>query len=45
MKNENLNNKKIEAKTMFALDRCISAPHPEMARNTDADEPCDDSRG
>ena len=26
------------------LDSCVSAPHPEMARNTDEDEPCDDSR-
>ena len=26
------------------LDQCTSAPHPEMARNTDADEPCDDNR-
>ena len=26
------------------LDQCISAPHPEMVRNTDADEPCDDNR-
>lgn len=27
------------------LDQCTSASHPEMARNTDADEPCDDNRG
>jgi hypothetical protein len=26
------------------LDKCISAPHAEMARNTDEDEPCDDGR-
>ena len=26
------------------LDRCITAPHPEMVRNTDDDEPCDDDR-
>lgn len=26
------------------LDQCLNAPHPEMARNTDADEPCDDNR-
>ena len=27
------------------LDQCTSTSHPEMARNTDADEPCDDNRG
>jgi hypothetical protein len=26
------------------LDQCTIAPHPEMVRNTDADEPCDDNR-
>ena len=26
------------------LDKCVTAPHPEMARNTDNDEPCDDGR-
>lgn len=26
------------------LPQCTSAPHPEMARNTDSDEPCDDGR-
>ena len=26
------------------LDTCTSAPHAEMARNTDEDEPCDDGR-
>jgi hypothetical protein len=26
------------------LDQCTTAPHPEMARNTDSDEPCDDNR-
>lgn len=26
------------------LDQCTTAAHPEMARNTDADEPCDDNR-
>jgi hypothetical protein len=27
------------------LPVCTSAPHPEMARTTDDDEPCDDGRG
>ncbi|HNX23947.1 MAG TPA: hypothetical protein PKG60_07835 [Spirochaetota bacterium] len=27
------------------LDKCVTAPHPEMARNTNDDEPCDDDRG
>jgi hypothetical protein len=27
------------------LPVCTSAPHPEMARNTDEDLPCEDSRG
>ena len=31
--------KKIEIEE---LDKCLTAPHPEMARNTDNDEPCDD---
>lgn len=26
------------------LPYCTSAPHPEMARNSDEDEPCDDGR-
>lgn len=26
------------------LDQCTKAPHPEMARNDDNDEPCDDNR-
>ena len=33
-----------ENKDKAALDSCVSAPHPEMARNSDEDEPCDDSR-
>ena len=24
------------------LDKCVTAPHPEMVRNTNSDEPCDD---
>jgi hypothetical protein len=27
------------------LAQCTSAPNPEMARNTDEDEPCNDGRG
>ncbi|HOO71459.1 MAG TPA: hypothetical protein PK926_06830 [Spirochaetota bacterium] len=27
------------------LDYCTSAAHPEMARNSDEDAPCDDNRG
>ena len=26
------------------LDKCVTAPHPEMIRNSNADEPCDDDR-
>lgn len=26
------------------LDKCVTAPHPEMIRNTNKDEPCDDAR-
>jgi len=29
-------------KEMGPLPFCTTAPHPEMARNYDADEPCDD---
>jgi hypothetical protein len=27
------------------LPQCTSAAHPEMARNTDEDEPCNDGTG
>lgn len=27
------------------LDQCTTADHPEMARNTDDSEACDDGRG
>lgn len=27
------------------LEQCTSAPHFEMSRNSDPDEPCDDGRG
>ena len=36
---ENENIKKQEVK--HTLDKCVSAPHPEMARNNENDEPCD----
>ena len=26
------------------LDKCVTAPHPEMVRNANEDEPCDDDR-
>lgn len=27
------------------LPQCTTTAHPEMARNSDADDPCDDGRG
>lgn len=36
---ENKDIKKKEVK--HELDKCVSAPHPEMARNNETDEPCD----
>ncbi|HOD14154.1 MAG TPA: hypothetical protein PK307_09475 [Spirochaetota bacterium] len=33
------------AMTRESLPQCTSASHPEMARNADNDEPCDDGRG
>ncbi|TAL37128.1 MAG: hypothetical protein EPN93_06810 [Spirochaetes bacterium] len=30
---------------MEPLEQCTSAEHPEMARNADDNEPCDDNRG
>ena len=44
MKKENLKKEILESKEKVKIDQCLSAPHPEMARNTDADEPCDDNR-
>ncbi len=44
MKKENLKNEIIENKKKKNLDQCLSAAHPEMIRNTDTDEPCDDNR-
>jgi len=38
---EDILNKKNEIKN---LDKCLTAPHAEMVRNTDKDEPCDDGR-
>lgn len=32
-------------KEMEPLPFCTQAPNPEMARNYDADEPCDDGTG
>ena len=26
------------------LNKCVTAAHPEMIRNSNADEPCDDDR-
>ena len=31
-------------KEKLPLDKCVTAAHPEMARNYDKDEPCDDGR-
>jgi hypothetical protein len=31
--------------SLEALPICATTSHPEMARNTDSDEPCDDGRG
>jgi len=28
----------------FPLDQCVIADHPEMARNSNDDEPCNDNR-
>ena len=36
VKHENKSKEKKEP-----LDKCISAPHPEMARNSESDEPCE----
>ncbi len=39
IRKENNNLKKKEVK--YSLDKCVNAPHPEMARNSDTDEPCE----
>lgn len=31
----------IKNEVKHSLDKCINAPHPEMARNSDSDEPCE----
>ncbi|HOP64425.1 MAG TPA: hypothetical protein PK358_15410 [Spirochaetota bacterium] len=36
-KDNNIKQKKVKQ----TLDKCLSAPHPEMARNNDTDEPCE----
>ena len=43
MKNLNEKNENIKKnKELHTLDKCITAPHPEMARNTGKDEPCEE---
>ena len=37
-KHENIEQKE----EIHTLDRCVSAPHPEMARNNETDEPCEE---
>jgi len=29
---------------IMPLDKCVTTSHPEMARNENKDEPCDDGR-
>ena len=36
-KHEDIKNKELLQK----VDKCVSAPHPEMARNNETDEPCE----
>ena len=43
MKKENIK-QNINKTEKVPLDRCITAAHPEMVRNSNDDEPCDDSR-
>ncbi len=31
-------------KEIIELDKCVTADNPEMARNSNNDEPCDDGR-
>jgi len=33
-----------KVKGNLELDKCVTAPHPEMMRNTNEDGPCDDDR-
>ena len=45
MKNNNEKKELLEKNKKIELEPCRNAPHAEMARNQDKDEPCDDSRG
>lgn len=43
MKHLNEEHENIEQKEkMLSTDKCLSAPHPEMARNNEMDEPCEE---
>ena len=43
MKNLTEKHENIEKReTKHTLDKCVSAPHPEMARNNKTDEPCEE---
>ena len=43
MKNTN-NENKAEKIRKYELESCLIAAHPEMIRNSNEDEPCDDNR-
>jgi len=43
-KTENPDEQEIKKMTDMNLDKCLTADHPEMARNNNDDEPCDDNR-
>lgn len=34
----------LKKEEFIELDKCVVADHPEMSRNTNEDEPCDDGR-
>lgn len=42
------NNEHIKEKEIIhekvEINGCMTAPHPEMARNTEEDEPCEESK-
>ncbi|HOP31065.1 MAG TPA: hypothetical protein P5120_14585 [Spirochaetota bacterium] len=43
MKHSTEKHEKIKDKEdIKTLDKCLSAPHPEMARNNESDEPCEE---
>lgn len=45
MKDKIENNNKLNKKNQkHDLDKCVTTAHPEMARNYEDDEPCDDGR-